>query len=87
MKYEQYGQFMKEYQELGHMELVSQSENAKEKVHTHHTVLGESSSTTKLCVVFDVLSNSSYGFSHNNLLMMVLQVQHKLQYVFMWKNF
>lgn len=74
MKDEPYRQFKKEYQELGHAEFLPQSEYAKNEAHylPHHVVLREYSSTTKLRVVFDVSSTSSYEFFLNDLLMIGL---------------
>lgn len=70
---------MKKYLELGHMELVPQSDYAKKEAYylPHYTVLRESNSTTNLRVKFDT-SCTSFRISHNDLLMIGLCVQQDL---------
>ncbi|KAK2580695.1 hypothetical protein KPH14_001325, partial [Odynerus spinipes] len=49
---EQYSQFMKEYEDLGHMKLVSEDEEVSVRMPNfylpHHAIIKESSVTTKL---------------------------------------
>lgn len=69
----EYTKFMREYIELGHMSLIPYSElktTADTKIFylPHHAVMKQSSSTTKLRVVFDGSSKSSTGVSLNEKL-------------------
>uniref|UniRef100_A0A8D8RLV6 Endonuclease n=1 Tax=Cacopsylla melanoneura TaxID=428564 RepID=A0A8D8RLV6_9HEMI len=70
---QQYFDFMKEYSDLGHMSKVSNtidwSENLPHFYLPHHSVIRESSTTTRLRVVFDGSAKSTNGNSMNNLLM------------------
>ncbi|GFS48558.1 integrase catalytic domain-containing protein [Trichonephila clavipes] len=63
--YSQYRDSMQEYLTLGHMELVSKNDYAKREAYylPHHAVLRDSSTTTKLRVVFDASAKSSSGIS------------------------
>ncbi|XP_046143725.1 uncharacterized protein LOC123988305 [Osmia bicornis bicornis] len=66
---EQYVQFMKEYEALGHMTRISTSiveEPAANFYFPHHAVIREDSTTTKLRVVFDGSAKSSTGVSLND---------------------
>lgn len=64
---EQYVSFMREYAEMGHMKRANgdPSSDSLSYYLPHHCVLKESSSTTKLRVVFDASSKSSTGISLN----------------------
>jgi len=64
----QYHNFMKEYEELGHMEPVN-SQEAKNTCYflPHHPVFKETSSTTKTRVVFDGGAKTSNGLSLNDI--------------------
>ncbi|GBM19671.1 hypothetical protein AVEN_135693-1, partial [Araneus ventricosus] len=63
-----YCNFMKEYEELGHMQKIDNSDNLK-YVMPHHGVYRADSSTTKLRVVFDASAASTSGVSLNNCLL------------------
>ncbi|XP_054720626.1 uncharacterized protein LOC129230250 [Uloborus diversus] len=79
-KYELYRKFMKEYLDLKHKELVPDSEinNINSLYLPHHGVNRNTSSTTKLRVVFDASSKTSSGLSLNDLLMVGPRVQPEL---------
>ncbi|XP_055603814.1 uncharacterized protein LOC129752049 [Uranotaenia lowii] len=75
----QYHDFMREYIDLGHMDLVPpESENVKSCYLPHHPVVKESSSTTKVRVVFDGSSKTSTGHSLNDSLLVGPVVQDEL---------
>ncbi|GBO20704.1 hypothetical protein AVEN_228866-1 [Araneus ventricosus] len=63
-----YCNFMKEYEGLGHMQKIDNSDNLK-YVMPHHGVYRADSSTTKLRVVFDACAASTSGVSLNNCLL------------------
>ena len=65
----QYHNFMKEYEELGHMEPVNSHEGKNTCYFLpHHPVFKETSSTTKTRVVFDGGAKTSNGLSLNDIL-------------------
>ena len=68
---------MQEYIDLGHMNLVSDESEPGYYI-PHHAVLKESSSTTKLHVVFDTSAKTSKGLSLNNVFMAGPTIQDKL---------
>lgn len=83
-----YKQFMKEYEQLGHMEVVNtDSNNMKYGSLTsylpHHGVLKMSSSSTKLRVVFNASQPSTSGTSINDMMMNGGIVQSNLIQVFL----
>ncbi|XP_039442932.1 uncharacterized protein LOC120423264 [Culex pipiens pallens] len=77
---EDYHKFMREYVELGHMQLVEPDE--KDKTPScylpHHPVFKDSSTTTKVRVVFDGSAATSTGFSLNQALCVGPVVQEDL---------
>ncbi|GBO31912.1 hypothetical protein AVEN_258181-1, partial [Araneus ventricosus] len=79
-KYNRYRQFMNEYLKLNHMIVVPESELDKPNSYylPHHAVLRDSSSTTKLRVVFDGSCKTSSGHSLNDCLMVGPRVQPEL---------
>ncbi|XP_055612618.1 uncharacterized protein LOC129759241, partial [Uranotaenia lowii] len=80
-----YHKFMSEYLELGHMRLVSTDEKTNSHVCflPHHPVIKESSSTTKLRVVFDASAKTSTGSSLNEALLVGPVVQDDLLSIIM----
>jgi len=72
----QYHEFMKEYEELGHMEAVK-SQQSKQPCYflPHHAVFKETSTTTKTRVVFNGSAKTSTGLSLNDILQVGPTVQ------------
>ncbi|GFU38093.1 DUF1758 domain-containing protein [Nephila pilipes] len=79
-KYKFYRNFMKEYLDLKHRELVRNSEinNIKSLYLPHHGVVRHTSCITKLRVVFDASNKTSSGLCFNNLLMVGSRVQPEM---------
>ncbi|GBM79586.1 hypothetical protein AVEN_140205-1, partial [Araneus ventricosus] len=79
-KYNRYRQFMNEYLKLNHMIVVPESELDKPNSYylPHHAVQRDSSSTTKLRVVFDGSFKTSSGHSLNDCLIVGPRVQPEL---------
>ncbi|XP_050360138.1 uncharacterized protein LOC126779964 isoform X1 [Nymphalis io] len=78
-----YIEFMREYENLGHMTLDSHSTSVPEisKLQyfiPHHGVVRDSSTTTKLRVVFDASASTSSGVSLNDIQMVGPVVQDDL---------
>ncbi|CAG7718239.1 unnamed protein product, partial [Allacma fusca] len=77
----QYVDVLREYQQLGHMERVP-SDQLKESASTyympHHCVIKDSSTTTKVRVVFDASAKSSTGVSLNDKCMVGPRTQDDL---------
>lgn len=73
----QYKQFIDEYVELGHARYVPLDAERKHFL-PHHCVLRESSSTTKLRVVFDASMKTSSGISLNDIMLKGFPVQPEL---------
>lgn len=67
---QKYVKFMREYQMLGHIKEVSSTDTFDSITCylPHHAVITESSTTTKLRVVFDGSSKSTNGKSLNDFL-------------------
>ncbi|XP_062711815.1 uncharacterized protein LOC134289648 [Aedes albopictus] len=77
---EEYTKFIREYEDLGHMEQISgDSIGEKEYYLPHHAVLKPESTTTKLRVVFDASCRTSSGVSLNEALMVGPVVQDDIQ--------
>ena len=77
--YEQYKEFLREYQSLGHMSDVTDTHDETVGYYLpHHGVVKESSSTTKLRVVFDGSAKTSTGISLNDTLMIGPKIQEDL---------
>ena len=75
----QYHNFMKEYEELGHMEPVTPQEGKSTCYYLpHHPVFKETNSTTKTRVVFDGGAKTSNGLSLNDTLQVGATVQQDL---------
>ena len=75
----QYNNFMKEYEELGHIEPVKSQEGRQTCYFLpHHQVFKETSTTTKTRVVFDGGAKTSNGLSLNDILQVGPTVQQDL---------
>ncbi|XP_041787586.1 uncharacterized protein LOC121602898, partial [Anopheles merus] len=77
---EEYHAFMKEYLDLGHMSLVRDGDTVPAESYylPHHPVFKESSTTTKIRVVFDGSSKTTSGYSLNDALCVGPVVQDDL---------
>ena len=84
---EKYIDFMDEFISMGHLELVPDSELHENETHPpdpqcfylpHHGVLKESSTTTKLRVVFDGSAKTSTGAAFNDQLMVGPRIQEEI---------
>ncbi|XP_055589056.1 uncharacterized protein LOC129741357 [Uranotaenia lowii] len=75
---EMYLKFIQEYQDMGHMKLVPDSEEVLRYFLPHHHVLKPESTTTKLRVVFDASCPTTSGVSLNDGLMVGPIVQDDL---------
>ncbi|XP_048524394.1 uncharacterized protein LOC125505175, partial [Dendroctonus ponderosae] len=69
---------MENYEKFGHMTDIEPNREAVEYYMPHHGVLRESSSTTKLRVVFNASSHTSTGISLNKLQMTGAKIQPDL---------
>ncbi|XP_065080798.1 uncharacterized protein LOC135703480 [Ochlerotatus camptorhynchus] len=78
---EQYDKFMEEYLELGHMRKVDVTAegDASRCYLPHHPVVKESSTTTKVRVVFDASCKTSSGVSLNDALLAGPVIQDDLR--------
>ncbi|XP_062713479.1 uncharacterized protein LOC134290369 [Aedes albopictus] len=79
-----YDRFMDEYLHLGHMKKVSEPDDRIPHCHIpHHVVFKESSTTTKIRVVFDASCKTSSGFSLNDTLLVGPVVQQDLYSIYL----
>ncbi|XP_055600806.1 uncharacterized protein LOC129749761 [Uranotaenia lowii] len=76
---ELYTKFMDEYIQLGHMREVVETSNTKRCFLPHHPVEKESSTTTKLRVVFDASCKTTTGISLNDGLLSGPVIQDDLR--------
>lgn len=78
----QYKKFIDEYVKLGHANYVPFKTTISENIHKyflpHHCVIRESSSTTKLRVVFDASMKTTSGLSLNDIMLKGYTVQPEL---------
>ncbi|XP_062704266.1 uncharacterized protein LOC134286638 [Aedes albopictus] len=81
----QYREFMRDYEELGHMQLVHDYETPPSPTYhlPHHAVIREDSTTTKVRVVFDASCRTAEGSSLNDALMVGPIVQEDLRSIIM----
>ncbi|XP_036145841.1 uncharacterized protein LOC118646627 [Monomorium pharaonis] len=87
---QEYDQFMREYEQLGHMHGASLSQDAShQSVHIpHHPVFREGSATTHLRVVFNASSVTSNGLSLNDCLYAGPKLQTDLPAIILqWRHF
>ncbi|XP_011859364.1 PREDICTED: uncharacterized protein LOC105556861, partial [Vollenhovia emeryi] len=75
---DQYAEFMREYIELNHMSLVKEDDALNAVYLPHHGVVRESSTTTKLRVVFDASAKTTSGISLNDTLMVGVNLQDNI---------
>ncbi|XP_071629518.1 uncharacterized protein [Temnothorax longispinosus] len=86
----QYHEFLAEYESMGHMKLASACEASlfPPVYIPHHFVLRESSSTTKLRVVFNASCKTSDGTSLNDHLMVGPNLQQDIAAIILrWRQF
>lgn len=81
--YEQYSRFLNEYENLGHMTKIIESNQEEGYFIPHHAVIKDDSHTTKLRVVFDSSSKTSSGISLNDSLLTGPNIQEELFTIFM----
>ncbi|KAF2889157.1 hypothetical protein ILUMI_17016 [Ignelater luminosus] len=78
-KKRKYLKFISEYRELNHMELMTQLPSDSQSVYlSHHAVVNENSTTSRLRVVFDASAKSSNNRSLNDNLMSGPVIQQDL---------
>ncbi|XP_058816019.1 uncharacterized protein LOC131679327 [Topomyia yanbarensis] len=77
----QYTDFMEEYLHLGHMRKVEEvaTDSVKRCYLPHHPVVKDSSTTTKVRVVFDASCKTSSGLSLNDVLLVGPVIQEDLR--------
>lgn len=76
----EYHKVMREYIDLYHMTLISDSitETSDGYIMPHHDIIKSSSHTTKVRVVFDASAKSELGISLNDALLVGSTIQDKL---------
>lgn len=86
----EYRNFMREYENLGHMAQIKIDKVGHDSNHyyiPHHSVRRESSSTTKLRVVFNAASKTSTGSSLNDQLLIGPKLQNDLPTIILkWRQ-
>lgn len=86
---EQYCEFMKNYEDLGHMQRIQETsiiQSTPKYYIPHHHVIKESSSSTKLRVVFDASTKGASGRSLNDILLPGPKLQTDLSSIVMrWR--
>ncbi|XP_050076613.1 uncharacterized protein LOC126563872 [Anopheles maculipalpis] len=77
---EDYTKFMKEYEQLGHMKRLTDpvDDSGEHYYLPHHAVVKETSTTTKVRVVFDASCKSASGYSLNDKLLVGPVIQDDL---------
>jgi hypothetical protein len=87
----EYSKIMNEYLELGHMHEATENEKLDTKhayYMPHHAVVKESSTTTKVRVVYDASAKSTNGFSLNDRLLIGPTVQEDIFSILIrWRTF
>ncbi|CAG9130227.1 unnamed protein product [Plutella xylostella] len=84
----EYAKGIREYAELGHMELVPEDERQREDAVylPHHAVVREDKTTTKVRIVFDASCPGTNGVSLNDDLMVGPTLQPDLRHILMrWR--
>ncbi|XP_018399905.1 PREDICTED: uncharacterized protein LOC108777491 [Cyphomyrmex costatus] len=76
--YEDYRSFLREYEALGHMTEVKEVNKKEGYFLPHHSVIKESSTTTRLRVVFNASAKTTSGVSLNDILFSGPTVQQDL---------
>ncbi|XP_055537555.1 uncharacterized protein LOC129725580 [Wyeomyia smithii] len=80
----QYSDFMREYEDLDHMQRVTRDDSRHSIYHLpHHAVIKEESTTTKVRVVFDASCKTPKGPSLNDALLVGPIVQDDLRSIIM----
>ncbi|XP_055542996.1 uncharacterized protein LOC129728573 [Wyeomyia smithii] len=75
----EYTTFMDEYRRLGHMQRIDDTDSVPRCYLPHHPVVKESSTTTKVRVVFDASCKTATGVSLNGLLLAGPVIQDDLR--------
>lgn len=86
---ESYISFMREYKQLGHMEIMTREDEATTPSYylPHHAVIKEDSTTTKLRVVFDASAKTTSGTSLNEIMLNGPTLQQELISIIMrWRK-
>lgn len=82
-----YIDFMREYISLGHMKLAKPSDQLRYFI-PHHAVFKDSSTTTKVRVVFDASAKSSNGYALNEIMLIGPKIQNDLSVTLLrWRKF
>ena len=85
----EYNKFLKEYEDLGHMTKVSPFSGPESGAYylPHHAVIKESSTTTKVRVVFNASAKTHTGLSLNSLLNPGYKQQQDLHHIILrWRK-